>query len=152
MKGVSLGTISFPSPGFPVNFLAFLTLHASNLWSLKPKPTVARTDLFCSVEMSDPARSKKTWFWNPDHSFHTANNRGFHGDKRNSSGETKTRCPAIPRRGLEFLFRQCLNRLYEGFLFAGAQSLVSLTWPRSMQRSRVPECQLLTRAIHRGGP
>jgi len=86
--GVS-GTISFPSPGFPVNFLAFLTLHASNLWSLKPKPTVARTDLFCSVEMSDPALSKKTWFWNPDHSFHTANNRGFHGDKRNSSGETR---------------------------------------------------------------
>ena len=83
------GTISFPSPGFPVNFLAFLTLHASNLWSLKPKPTVARTDLFCSVEMSDPALSKKTWFWNPDHSFHTANNRGFHGDKRNLSGETR---------------------------------------------------------------
>ena len=152
MKGVSLGTISFPSPGFPVNFLAFLTLHASNLWSLKPKPTVARTDLFCSVEMSDPALSKKDLVLESRPQLPHSQQSGISWRQKEFVRRDKTRCPAMPRRGLEFLFRQCLNRLYEGFLFAGAQSLVSLTWPRSMQRSRVPQCQLLTRAIHRGGP
>ena len=83
---------------------------------------------------------------------HSQQSGEFNGDKREFVRRGKTPCPAIPKKSPRICYQRCLNRLYEGFLFPGAQSLVSLTWPRSMQRRRVPQCQLLTRAIHRGGP
>jgi len=82
---------------------------------------------------------------------HSQQSTEFMATKGNSSKKQDS-VPAHSKKRPIVSYRRCLNRLFEGFLFAGAQSLVSLTWPRSMQRSRVPQCHLLTRAIHRGGP
>jgi len=82
--------------------------------------------------------------------FRITDNRGIDGDKEIRQSRQDSVAGYTKRLRISYL--RCLNRLCEAPRFAGAQSLVSLTWPRSMQRSRAPQYRLSTRAIHRGGP
>jgi hypothetical protein len=74
----------------------------------KPPPVVPKTPLvalpepiyFAVSKMADSALSEKTWFRNPDPSFHIANNRGHSWRQKGIRQRNKTRCPPIPRRGL----------------------------------------------------
>src|SRR5580704_7597203 len=117
--------------------------------SKNPSGGFARTHLFCSVENGGFCAFRKDLVSKSGPQFpHSQQSRAFMATKGNSS-EKQDSVPAYSKKRPIVSYRRCLNRLFEGFLFAGAQSLVSLTWPRSMQRSRVPQCRLLTPAIHR---
>jgi hypothetical protein len=129
------------------------TISLTPRWFQKPSGGVARTHLFCSVGNGGFCAFRKALVLEsgppqlpqPTIEGNSWRQKGIRQERQDS-------VPGYSKKRPKISYRRCLNRLYEAFLFAGAQPLVSLTWPRSMQRNRVPQCQLLTRAIHRGGP